>query len=128
MSRPSLHRKVLVVDDEPNIVKAVDFLLSKNGFITQKAYNGMEALGYIDTFKPDLIVLDVMMPGMDGFQVAKNIRTNPANADILIIFLTAKGTSRDKMQGYDLGGDIYITKPFDNDQLVQAVSETLTYG
>ncbi len=128
MSRPSLHRKVLVVDDEPNIVKAVDFLLSQNGFITQKAYNGLEALSYIDTFRPDLIVLDVMMPGMDGFQVAKNIRSNPANADMLIIFLTAKGTNRDKMQGYDLGGDIYITKPFDNDELVQAVSETLAYG
>ena len=124
----SSNKRVLIVDDEPNIVKAVDFLLTQEGFTTTKAYNGLEALQKVEAFQPDLLILDVMMPEMDGFQVAGQIRSNPDNADILIIFLTAKGTKQDKMAGYGLGGDIYITKPFDNEELIQAVSETLTYG
>jgi len=124
----SSNKRVLIVDDEPNIVKAVNFLLTQHGFTTARAYNGLQALQKIGAFQPDLVVLDVMMPEMNGFQVARQIRANPANADVVIIFLTAKGTTRDKMQGYSTGGDIYITKPFDNEELIQAVSETLAYG
>lgn len=121
-------QKVLVVDDEVNISTAIQFLMEDNGFEVATAYNGIEALVKLDAFRPDLILLDVMMPKMNGFEVAKRIRQNPANMDIQIIFLTAKGTDRDKMEGYGSGGDVYLTKPFDNQALVDLVIETLAFG
>lgn len=120
--------KVLIVDDEPNIVLAIDFLLSQKGFQTEKAYNGMEALEKLKTFQPNVVVLDVMMPGMTGFEVARKIRITEGFANVQIVFLTAKGTTKDKMQGYSNGGDLYLTKPFDNDDLVMTIEEVLQYG
>jgi two-component system response regulator MprA len=121
-------QKVLVVDDEVNISMAIQFLMEDNGFEVAIAFNGEEALGKMAVFKPDLVLLDVMMPKMNGFEVAKTIRQNPANMDVKIIFLTAKGTDRDKMEGYGSGGDVYLTKPFDNQELVDPVKETLAFG
>ena len=123
-----MNTKVLVVDDEPNIVLAVDFLLRQRGFTTEKAYNGIEALEKVKTFRPDAVVLDVMMPGLDGYEVARQIRINEGFENILIVFLTAKGTTKDKMQGYSNGGDLYLTKPFDNADLVAAIEEVIQYG
>lgn len=120
--------KVLIVDDEPSIVLAVDFLLRKRGFTTEKAYNGIDALEKVKTFRPDAVVLDVMMPGLDGYEVARQIRINEGFENILIVFLTAKGTTKDKMQGYSNGGDLYLTKPFDNSDLVAAIEEVIQYG
>lgn len=120
--------KVLIVDDEPNIVLAIDFLLSQKGFQTEKAYNGAEALKKLNDFKPNVVVLDVMMPGMTGYEVARQIRTTIGFSDIQIVFLTAKGTTKDKMQGYSNGGDLYLTKPFNNDDLVMSIEEVLQYG
>lgn len=120
--------KVLIVDDEPNIVLAIDFLLSQKGFKTEKAYNGTEALQKLKIFQPNVVVLDVMMPGMTGFEVAREIRTKTGFSNVQIVFLTAKGTTKDKMQGYSNGGDLYLTKPFDNDDLVMAIEEVLQYG
>jgi two-component system response regulator MprA len=107
---------------------AIQFLMEDNGFEVAIAFNGEEALGKMAVFKPDLVLLDVMMPKMNGFEVAKTIRQNPANMDVKIIFLTAKGTDRDKMEGYGSGGDVYLTKPFDNQELVDPVKETLAFG
>jgi DNA-binding response OmpR family regulator len=120
--------KVLIVDDEPNIVLAIDFLLSQKSFQTEKAYNGAEALKKLKTFQPNVVVLDVMMPGMTGFEVARQIRIAEGFSDIQIVFLTARGTTKDKMQGYSNGGDLYLTKPFNNDDLVMAIEEVLQYG
>lgn len=123
-----MNTKVLIVDDEPNIVLAIDFLLSQKGFITDKAYNGNDALEKIKRFQPDIVILDVMMPGMTGFEVARQIRLTTGFADVQVVFLTAKGTTKDKMQGYSNGGDLYLTKPFDNDDLVLAIEEMVQYG
>lgn len=120
--------KVLIVDDEPNIVLAIDFLLSQKGFQTEKAYDGTEALEKINNFKPNVIVLDVMMPGLTGFEVARKIRSEIGFSDVHIVFLTARGTTKDKMQGYSNGGDLYLTKPFNNDDLVMSIEEVLQYG
>lgn len=120
--------KVLIVDDEPNIVLAIDFLLSQKGFQTKNAYNGTEALEKLSVFQPDVVVLDVMMPGMTGFEVANKIRATVGFSDVHIVFLTAKGTTKDKMQGYSNGGDLYLTKPFDNDDLVTAIQEIIQFG
>jgi DNA-binding response OmpR family regulator len=120
--------KILIVDDEPNILVALDFLLQRKGFVTQKAENGLEALALAPQFGPHLVVLDVMMPGMDGFEVAQRLRQLPDMADVRIVFLTAKGTLGDKEMGYKSGADYYLTKPFDNDTFIQTIEEIVTYG
>ncbi len=120
--------KVLIVDDEPNIVIALEFLLQREGYQVQKAYNGVQALEMADGFQPDIIVLDVMMPGMDGFEVARRIRQQPALEMAKILFLTAKGTQRDKETGYANGAEYYLIKPFDNEVFVHTIHEIMAYG
>lgn len=119
--------RLLVVDDEPNIVVAIEFLMQQQGFETETAYDGHEALSKAKQFHPDLIILDVMMPKADGFEVAHAIRREPELEGVKIVFLTAKGTSRDKVNGYDAGGDVYLTKPFDNSELLEIISEILEF-
>ena len=119
----------LVVDDEPNIVTAIEFLLQKEGYIVLKAYNGADALRIAEQSRPDVILLDVMMPGgIDGFEVARRIRQSSGLDHSKIIFLTARGTQADKIAGYSNGGEHYLVKPFDNDELVMTVSEVAIYG
>lgn len=120
--------KVLLVDDEPNIIVALEFLMEQQGYLVRTAYNGLSALRAIENELPDLIILDVMMPEMDGFEVAKAVRDNPACSDIPIVFLTAKGTSDDKWKGYESGGEVYLIKPFDNDELVNTIKELIEYN
>jgi len=123
-----MNSKVLIVDDEPNIVLAIDFLLKQKGFQTEKAYNGKEALEKVKSFQPDVVVLDVMMPEMNGIDTARQIRMTRGFSNVQIVFLTAKGTTKDKMEGYSNGGDLYLTKPFDNTELVTAIEEITIYG
>lgn len=120
--------KILVVDDEPNIVLILEFLLQREGYHVEKAYNGLQALELANTFQPDIIVLDVMMPGMDGFEVARKMRSNPVLESAKIVFLTAKGTQRDKESGYANGAEYYMIKPFDNDEFVNTINEIMAYG
>jgi DNA-binding response OmpR family regulator len=120
--------KILLVDDEPNILVAIEFLLTKEGYIIQKAFDGQQAIEKVDTFHPNIIILDVMMPGLDGFEVARRVRHMDGKDDIKIIFLTAKGTTQDKMKGYSTGGEYYLIKPFDNDELVDLVKELVAFG
>ncbi len=119
---------VLLVDDEPNILLALEFLLEREGYAVKKAFNGSQALECLAGFKPDIVVLDVMMPGMDGFEVARRIRNDARLEQIKIVFLTAKGTPADKMKGYDTGGEYYLIKPFDNDEFVQIIKEIAAFG
>ncbi len=120
--------KVLIVDDEPHIALALEFLMQKEGYTVTKAYDGEAAIEVMDSFFPDIVLLDVMMPGIDGFEVAKTIRSNPSYEHTRIIFLTAKGTSSDKIKGYTSGGEVYITKPFDNDELINIINEVIEFG
>lgn len=120
--------KVLIVDDEPNIVAAIQFLMEKEGYLVETAYNGLRALEVLNNWMPDVVLLDVMMPEMDGFELAKKIRARMDMDNTRIIFLTAKGASQDKVQGYLSGGEVYLTKPFDNEELIQVVSETVEFG
>lgn len=125
---PAATAKILIVDDEPNIVIALEFLLRREGYRTEKAFNGLQALEIAAEFLPDLVVLDVMMPGIDGFEVANKMRQSPALENTKIIFLTAKGTQRDKATGYASGAEYYLVKPFDNEEFVQTITEIITYG
>lgn len=122
-----MNKKILIVDDEPNIVTSLQFLLQQNGYEVDIAQNGMEAIQQIELKVPNLILLDVMMPIMDGYEVSKQIRENPLWDDICIMFLTAKGRSEDKVKGYAKGADMYITKPFSTRDLVERVNEMLEH-
>lgn len=117
--------QILIVDDEPNIVTAIEFLMQQCGFVTEKAHNGQEAIEKLRRFQPDLILLDVMMPLMDGLEVAHEIRKQPELQEARIVFLTAKSADRDRLQAYGAGADAYLTKPFDNQELVDRVMEML---
>lgn len=128
MNQSAEAAKVLIVDDEPNIVLAIEFLLQREGYHTDKAYDGLQALEKVALFQPDIVILDVMMPGMNGFELGQKIRQMPALEHTKIIFLTAKGTQNDKQTGYASGAEAYMIKPFDNDALVTTVNEMMAYG
>jgi len=126
MQAPSTSpKRVLIVDDEEHITIAIDFLMQQNGYETSVAHNGVDALVAIEAFKPHLVILDVMMPRKDGLETAAEIRSKAEWQDTKIIFLTAKGTREDRIVGYGSGGDVYLTKPFDNERLVELVGEVL---
>ena len=93
-----------------------------------KANNGSEGIQMARKHQPDLVILDVMMPGLDGFEVAKAIRKDKQLQNTTIIFLTAKGTNDDFEEGYASGGEIYLTKPFDNQELINIISEVFEFG
>lgn len=116
---------ILIVDDEPSIAIAIEFLMQQQGYITAYAKNGVDALQLLSSYTPDIIILDVMMPELSGFELATRIRQQEKFSDVQIIFLTAKGTTRDKLEGYGSGGDIYLTKPFDNQHLIDTVENLL---
>ena len=118
--------RILVVDDEPNIVLSLDFLLSKAGWVVETAADGEAALAAIAAAPPDLVLLDVNMPKLDGFQVCERIRANPAWAAIRILMLTARGRDLEREKGLALGADGYVTKPFATRELVATVREILT--
>lgn len=119
-------KKVLIVDDEEHITIAIEFLMQQQGYETAIAYDGESALALLSSgYKPDVMILDVMMPRKDGLELAAEIRRNEAFQDSKIIFLTARGTREDRLTGYSSGGDVYLTKPFDNDRLTDLVAEVL---
>lgn len=114
--------KVLVVDDEPSIVEIVASTLKYADFEVQTASSGAEAVKMVESFNPDLVLLDVMMPGIDGFETARQLR---AKIQIPVIFLTARDTVDDKVTGFTVGGDDYITKPFSLDEIAARVRAVL---
>ena len=117
--------KVLIVDDEEHIVELLDFNLKNAGYETFKACDGIEALKLVNEEKPNLMLLDLMLPGIDGFDVCKEIKKNKDMKNISIIMLTAKGEELDKILGLELGADDYITKPFSVRELLARVKAVL---
>ncbi len=116
---------VLIVDDEPNIVIPLQFLMEKNGYDVVIAQSGEEALEAIAKYIPDLILLDIMLPGIDGYEVCEIVRLRPEWQHIKIIFLTAKGRDVDLAKGMVLGADEYVIKPFSNEELLAKVKKYL---
>lgn len=117
--------RILLVDDEAPILTALEFLLTREGYQIEKAGNGKVALDKFSDFDPDLILLDVMMPEMNGFETALQLRQRFPEKDCRIIFLTAKGMKEDRQQGFLSGAEEYIIKPFDNDELLTIIKENL---
>ncbi len=116
-------QKILIVDDEPNIVIPLQFLMEQNGYDVKVASAGEEAVDIIPKYKADLILLDIMLPGPDGFEICQIIRENPELQNTKIILLTAMGRDVDMTKGLALGADAYVTKPFSNSEIVAKVKE-----
>ena len=118
-------KEILIVDDEPSIVVPVQFLMQQQGYNVLVAEDGHDALDMIYKYQPDLVLLDIMLPGIDGYEVCEIVRLNPKLRDVKIIFLTAKGREVEIAKGLALGADAYITKPFSNAELVAKVKKVL---
>ncbi len=120
--------RVLVVEDEPNIVDSLSFLMKQAGFAVQVARDGDTALRVLESQVPDLILLDVMLPRRDGFDVCRAIRANPAWSQVKVIMLTARGRDLDRRKGLEIGADDYVTKPFSTREIVERVRVLLEVG
>lgn len=117
--------KILVVDDEPHVVELVAFNLRREGYTVVSAKNGAEALVVVEREHPDLVILDVMMPIMDGVQVAETLKANEATSDIPIVMLTAKAQDSDILEGLVAGAEVYLPKPFSPTELSRVVKSLL---
>ena len=114
-------KEILIVDDEPGVVVPIQFLMEQQGYRVMIAERGEDALDLIYHYRPDLALLDIMLPGIDGYEVCEIIRLDPNFRDVKIIFLTAEGREVEIAKGLALGADVYITKPFSNTALVAKV-------
>ena len=122
---PARKCSIMVVDDEPELVTIVCLMLEKRGFNVRCAYSGQDLFAGLEENKPDLILLDIMMPQMDGLEVLVRLRENPATASIPVILLTAKMQYEDILGGYKTGADFYIPKPFTKHQLLDGINSIL---
>jgi len=121
-----MSKRLLVVDDEPNLLRAVAACLRGEGFDVVTARGGAEALVRVAETVPDLVVSDIRMPGMDGYQLARQLRASPRTALTPVVFLTAKDETADRIEGFRTGVDAYLTKPFEPDELVAVIRSILS--
>ncbi len=117
--------KILIADDEPNILISIEYLMKREGFEVALARDGQEAIDAIVRDRPDLVLLDVMMPRKTGLEVCQEVRAHPELQDVLILMLTAKGRDTDIAKGLALGANAYVTKPFSTKELVAKVRAML---
>jgi CheY-like chemotaxis protein len=120
--------KILVVDDEIHIIKIIAYKMRSAGYEVVSARDGVEALEQVRAARPDLVLLDVMMPRMDGFQTLEALKADPATRDIPVFLLTVKSKDTDRQRGYQLGADDYLTKPFSPNKLLERVDQALKRG
>lgn len=121
----TITKSVLVVDDEPAVCTLLEVVLGEAGYGVERAEDGEQALEHVRESPPDVCVLDVMMPRVDGWEVLRSVRANPATADLPVVMLTAKGDPQDRLRGWKLGCDAYVPKPFDPSDLVREVTAVL---
>ncbi len=117
--------RVLIVDDEPHILRSLGFVLRKAGYETLEARTGAQALEAVETDRPALVFLDIMLPELDGYEVCRRIKDNAELADTYVIMLTAKGQDSDRQKGMDCGANEYMTKPFSPTRAVARVEAIL---
>jgi DNA-binding response OmpR family regulator len=117
--------EILVVDDDRDVAQSIEMALRRHDFRVTLAYSGVEALKTLRRYRPDLVVLDVMMPGMSGFEVCRRMRAEPPLADLPVIFLTARSQARDRIEGFKAGADDYVSKPFILEELLLRVRAIL---
>lgn len=115
-------QKILVVDDDPYILMSLEFLMKKNGYDVIVARNGTEALDLLEKRVPDLVLLDIMMPDVDGYAICKHIKSNKKLKEAKVVFMSAKSKEADIKKGMDLGASLYITKPFSTRELMKQIN------
>jgi len=120
-----MSQSVLIVDDEQYIVTSLEFVMKNAGFDVSVAFDGEEALAKVNEIVPDLVILDVMMPKLDGFEVLEKIRANAGLASVRVVMLTAKGRDSERERGLAAGADDYLTKPFSTRDILKRVKEIL---
>ncbi len=120
-----MSKRILIVDDEPNIVMSLEFLMKREGFEVAVAADGDEALARLPEFRPDLVLLDIMMPKKSGYDVCQEIRANPEWSGVKVLMLTAKGRDTEIAKGLAIGADAYVTKPFATRELATRVRQLL---
>ena len=118
-------KRVLVIEDEPNIIEAISFILSRGGWEVKTHSNGHDAVDVVQAHAPDLIVLDVMLPGKSGFDILSEIREDARTTKTPVMMLTAKGQSRDRAAAEAAGVSVFMTKPFSNKEIVETVKSLL---
>ena len=118
-------KRVLIADDEANIVASLEFLMEQAGFEVKVATDGAAALALVAGFRPDLVLLDVMMPVKNGYEVCQQLKSDPDTRSVKVILLSAKGRDVEVVKGLELGADAYVTKPFSTRELVAKVKELL---
>ena len=123
-----MSKKVLIADDEPNIVTSLEYLMQKSGYEVKTARNGEESLALVESFLPDLVLLDVMMPRKSGYEVCQQIRERTDWQHIKVVMLSAKGRESEVNKGLSLGADSYVTKPFSNQELITTIDALLGNG
>ncbi|MBN1150059.1 response regulator transcription factor [candidate division WOR-3 bacterium] len=116
---------VAVVDDEPDIVELITYSLKKDNFSTESFTDGISFMNYLSKNRPDLVILDIMLPGLSGIEICKKVRSNPQTKNLPIIILTAKDTETDKVLGLELGADDYVVKPFSVKELISRVKSVM---
>ncbi len=114
---------VLIAEDEPNIVESLTFLLEREGYTVSAVANGDTALRVLQQARPGLLVLDVMLPGRNGYEILKTVRADSRLASLPVVVLTAKGQEKDRQTALDLGANAFITKPFSNQDLVEQINK-----
>ena len=118
-------KKILIADDEPNIVTALEFLLARGGYEVLIARDVDEALKTLESARPDLVLLDIMMPVKSGYEICKRIRERPEWAHIKVVMLSAKGRDAEVNKGLAMGADLYVTKPFSTRELMEQIKGLL---
>lgn len=118
-------KRVLIADDEPNIVLSLEYLLGKQGYVTSVARSGSEVLAQLAEQGADLVLLDVMMPELDGFSVLQRLREDARFGNLKVVLLTAKGREVEMRKGLALGADAYVTKPFSTRELLRQIAQLL---
>jgi DNA-binding response OmpR family regulator len=114
-------RQVLLIEDEPNIAEAIRFILSRDGWVVSSHANGADAAEVVRALRPDVVVLDVMLPGRSGYDILTELRADPATAGLPVLMLSAKGQDRDRVRAAEVGADRFIAKPFSNAEVLDAL-------
>ena len=114
-------KRVLLIEDEPNIIEAISFILSRDGWEVDTHANGTDAVDKVNRRQPDLVILDVMLPGRSGFDILKELRANAPTAGLPVLMLTARGQTKDRETAQALGASRFMTKPFSNAEVLEVV-------
>lgn len=125
MAETKRRHRVLVVEDEDNIALALDFLMTREGYDHTRIADGAEALHFIRDMHPDLVLLDIMLPGASGYEICQGVRLDPSLADVKILMMTARGSTIERRKGLAMGADGFITKPFALKELREEVRRLL---